>query len=75
MDLVRIINIFLNNSSIKNTEVINVGSNRLNYSIIQVVDVIKDLLQIQNINIGKEDPDQRSYRVDFSKLSNMFPTV
>ena len=73
VDLVRIINIFLNNSSIKNTEVINVGSNRLNYSIIQVVDVIKDLLQIQNINIGKEDPDQRSYRVDFSKLSNMFP--
>ena len=41
VDLVRII-IFLNNSSIKNTSN-NVGSNRLNYSIIQVVDVIKDV--------------------------------
>lgn len=72
-DLVGIIYEIIKSDLNLNKEIINIGSKKLNYSIIEVANIIKELLNIENITIGKKDKDQRSYDVDFSKLTQLLP--
>ncbi len=73
VDLCRLIKLFLESTNNLNNEIFNIGSNQLNYSIYEIANIIKDLLKIESISIGKKDADQRSYLVDFTKLNNFFP--
>ena len=73
VDLCRLIKLFLESKNNLDNEIFNIGSNQLNYSIYEIANIIKDLLKIESISIGKEDADQRSYLVDFTKLNNFFP--
>lgn len=52
-------------------QVFNVGSNELNFQIIQIVQTIQRVLKSQEVEIDwYGDPDRRSYKVDFSKIQN-----
>jgi len=72
-DLTNIIDIALKSKKNLHNNIFNIGSNDLNYSIRTVAEYIKDILNIEKINFGKKDEDQRSYLVDFSKITNEFP--
>jgi lipopolysaccharide/colanic/teichoic acid biosynthesis glycosyltransferase/nucleoside-diphosphate-sugar epimerase len=51
-------------------EVFNVGSDRENYQITQVGELIKRAVPDVTIATNGEDPDRRNYRVSFQKFSN-----
>ncbi len=68
-DLVNIIDEFLQSTNEYDKEIFNVGSNDLNYSIKEVALAIGDQIDTKKISFGERDEDQRSYFVDFSKLS------
>ena len=72
-DLVRIINLLVNSDNFLDKQIINIGSKNLNYSIKEIALNIADKLNIKNIKYGEKDPDQRSYKVNFSKFENLFP--
>jgi len=50
-------------------QIFNVGSNEQNYQIEQVGHIIKKIIPDIEIEICKEDTDERNYRVSFDKLS------
>jgi len=72
-DLVRIINLLVNSNNLLDKQIINIGSKNLNYSIKEIALNIADKLDIKDIKYGEKDPDQRSYKVNFSKFENLFP--
>jgi lipopolysaccharide/colanic/teichoic acid biosynthesis glycosyltransferase/nucleoside-diphosphate-sugar epimerase len=51
-------------------EIFNVGSDRENYQIAQIGELIKRAVPEVAIVTNGEDPDQRNYRVSFQKFSN-----
>jgi nucleoside-diphosphate-sugar epimerase len=72
-DLVRIINLLVNSNNLLDKQIINIGSKNLNYSIKEIALNIADKLDIKDIKYGEKDPDQRSYKVNFSKFESLFP--
>lgn len=72
-DLVQIINLIIRSDNNMDKQIVNVGSKKLNYSIKEIAIKIGNKLDIKNIAYGKKDPDQRSYKVDFSKFERFFP--
>ncbi len=72
-DLVRIINLLINSNNFLDKQIINIGSKNLNYSIKEIALNISGKLNIKDIKYGEKDPDQRSYKVNFSKFENLFP--
>jgi len=73
-DLSRFINFLLVNKNSYQKEVINVGSDSMNFSIKQLAEFLSDYLNIEEVIFGKADPDQRSYKVSFEKIENLFPS-
>jgi len=73
-DLSRLISFLLGNKNPYQKEVINVGSNSMNFSIKQLAEFLSDYLKIDDVIFGKADPDQRSYKVSFEKIENLFPS-
>jgi len=51
-------------------EIFNVGSDRENYQIIEVGELIKRAVPDVTVVTNGEDPDERDYRVSFQKFSN-----
>ena len=49
-------------------EIFNVGSNRQNYRITQIGDLIKEAMPETAISFESRDVDRRNYRVNFSKI-------
>lgn len=49
-------------------QVFNVGSNRQNYTIQQIADLIHDLIPAAELVSAASDTDRRNYRVNFSKI-------
>lgn len=54
-----------------NGEIFNVGSNKQNYQIFELGNIIKELIPDIKIEISKDDVDKRDYRVSFDKISNV----
>ena len=70
----------INNLVVKSLEenedkklLVNVGQNNLNFSIIEIAEIIAKITNLKNIEINEKNPDSRSYFVDFSKLQKIFP--
>jgi nucleoside-diphosphate-sugar epimerase len=56
------------------SQVFNVGMNSENYQVLDLAQLIVKAIPGCEVNItGRNNPDPRNYRVDFSKLHNTFP--
>ena len=68
-DFCRIIYLVLNKKSIDlDKEVFNCGSNKNNYSKIQIARILKKKFKGLKIVINKNVKDKRNYKVDFGKI-------
>lgn len=54
-----------------NKQIINVGSNKQNYKMIDLANEIRNVIGEECKIISKGDPDFRSYHVDFSKIKEL----
>jgi nucleoside-diphosphate-sugar epimerase len=55
-------------------EVFNVGINEENYRVRELAEIVKDTVSGSRIEYAKDaEPDKRSYRVDFNKISQALP--
>jgi nucleoside-diphosphate-sugar epimerase len=55
-------------------QIFNVGINNENYRTRQIADIVKETVPNSHIEYAKDaEPDKRSYRVDFSKISKTLP--
>ena len=49
-------------------EAFNVGSNEQDYQVYQIAQMVRDAVPHTDVVVVPDDPDKRSYRVDFSKI-------
>ncbi len=54
-------------------EIFNVGSNDSNYRVREVAETVAEAFPGCKLNFGLHDPDNRSYRVNFDKISEKLP--
>jgi len=54
-------------------QIFNVGSEDMNFSIKEIALTVGKILNINDINFGQKDADQRSYQLNFEKLNDYFP--
>jgi nucleoside-diphosphate-sugar epimerase len=52
-----------------NKQIFNVGSNAQNYQVFQVANILKKHFPEVSLEITPDDPDQRSYKVNFDKFA------
>jgi len=64
--------IMIKNKKLINRQIFNVGSNDQNFQVYQVANIIKKHFPEVTIDVTPDDPDNRSYRVNFNKFSNSF---
>ena len=48
----------------------NVGSNEQNYQVYQIAQMVRDVVPHTDLEVVPDDPDRRSYRVEFSKIAS-----
>ena len=71
-DICKLIDLILIDTRNLDKEIINVGSDNLNFSIKEVAEVIGNILNLDDI-VFEKDADQRSYQLTFDKLKYLFP--
>jgi nucleoside-diphosphate-sugar epimerase len=49
-------------------QIFNVGSNRQNYQVIQIANMVKEIFPDIRIDVVPSDPDNRNYNVNFDKI-------
>ena len=54
-------------------QVFNVGDSRHNYRIRQIAEIVAETFPGCKLSVGESSPENRSYRVDFSKINSMLP--
>ena len=54
-------------------QIINVGDNNQNYQVREIANIISDVFPNCQVKFGKNDPDNRSYKVSFEKISKLLP--
>jgi nucleoside-diphosphate-sugar epimerase len=54
-------------------QIINVGDNNQNYRVRELADVVSSVFPGCTVTLGKNDEDERSYRVSFNKISELIP--
>lgn len=54
-------------------QIINVGNNNQNYQVKEIAKIISEVFPNCQIKFGKDDPDNRSYRVSFEKIGKLLP--
>lgn len=52
-------------------QIFNVGSNEQNYQVFQIANIIKELIPQVEIMQVPDDPDKRTYNVNFDKIKNI----
>ncbi len=52
-------------------EAFNVGSNEQNYQVIHIAHMVRDVLPYTEIEVVPDDPDKRSYNVNFDKIKRV----
>ncbi len=72
-DICSFIDILIGDERNLDKEIFNVGDKKLNYSIKEVAEAIRDTLKINDISFGSHDADQRSYELSFDKIKKYFP--
>jgi nucleoside-diphosphate-sugar epimerase len=55
------------------SEVFNVGHDGDNYQVRQIAEIVADAFRGCEVSFGPADPDNRSYRVSFKKISERLP--
>lgn len=71
-DISRFIDYIICNDSRKKL-LVNVGTEGLNHTVKDVANIVSKLTNVEDISFGKSDGDARSYFVNFSKVSKLFP--
>jgi len=71
-DICRFINYLIENDNQKKV-LVNVGSDKLNYTVKEIAKIVSNITGVNTISFGKKDNDSRSYYVDFSKLTKLYP--
>ena len=56
-------------------QIVNLGSPNQNYQVKEIVEALATVFPEAKVAYGDGGADNRSYRVDFSKLGRMFPTL
>jgi len=51
-------------------QVFNVGANEQNYQVYRIAQMIRDVVPHTDVEVVPDDPDRRSYCVDFSKIKH-----
>ena len=51
-------------------QIFNVGSNEQNYQVYQIAQMVRDVVPHTEVEVVPDDPDRRTYLVDFSKIKN-----
>ena len=51
-------------------QVFNVGSNEQNYQVYQIAQMVRDVVPHTEVEVVPDDPDRRTYLVDFSKVKS-----
>lgn len=69
-DVCNVVNKILENRQTANNKIYNVGKFQSNYRVIEIAQIAAQLLNIPKINLGKDDKDQRTYRVSFNRLNS-----
>jgi len=55
-------------------EAFNVGTNRENYQVREIAEIVRKTVPGSTVEIaGRNNPDPRDYRVDFTKIANQLP--
>ena len=54
-------------------QIINVGDNNQNYRVRELADVVSSVFPGCTVSFGKNDEDERSYRVSFNKIGELMP--
>ncbi len=55
-------------------QIINVGDSNQNYKVREIADAISDVFPGCTVTFGKNDEDERSYRVSFNKINELIPS-
>ena len=71
-DISRFIDYVIGNDSTKKL-LVNIGTEGLNHTVKDVAKIVSKLTNVEDISFGKSDGDARSYFVNFSKVSKLFP--
>tara|TARA_B100000242_G_scaffold161254_1_gene115131 strand:+ start:3589 stop:4596 length:1008 start_codon:yes stop_codon:yes gene_type:complete len=71
-DISRFIDYVINNDDRKKL-LVNIGTEGLNLTVKNVAKIVSQLTNVDDISFGKSDGDTRSYFVNFSKVSKLFP--
>jgi len=71
-DICRFINHLIEYDNSKKI-LVNVGDKSLNYSVKQIAKIVSKVTSVEKLSFGKSNSDARSYFVDFTKISTMFP--
>ena len=71
-DICNFIHKFIQEEKNFDNEIFNVGSKNLNLSIRDVAEKVADHLNIEDLTFGAKDVDQRSYYLNFNKLTKTF---
>lgn len=71
-DISRFIDYIIGNDSTKKL-LVNIGTEGLNHTVKDVAKIVSKLTNVEDISFGKSDGDARSYFVNFSKVSKLFP--
>lgn len=54
-------------------QIINVGDNNQNYQVKDIAKIISEVFPKCQIKFGKDDPDNRSYKISFEKIGKLLP--
>ena len=54
-------------------QVFNVGDDRQNYRVREIVDTVSDVFPVRYVTVGNNGSDNRSYRVSFDKIRQHLP--
>jgi len=71
-DICNFIHKFIQEEKNFDNEIFNIGSKNLNLSIRDVAKKVADHLNIEDLTFGAKDVDQRSYYLNFNKLTKTF---
>ena len=52
-------------------EAFNVGSNEQNFQVFQIAQMVRDVVPNTEVIVIPDDPDKRTYNVDFSKINRV----
>ena len=73
-DIIEVVELFLSSPIERiHNQIINIGFTSENYQIREIAEIIQEVFPDCKVSLGTTDHDNRSYRVSFDKLRDLFP--